>query len=46
MIYGLGWTNWVRLAAWLAVGLIFYFVYGKRHSRLAAVPQPASRTRG
>ena len=36
MIYGLGWTNWLRLIAWLALGLIFYFGYGKSHSRLEA----------
>jgi APA family basic amino acid/polyamine antiporter len=36
MIYGLGWTNWLRLAAWLAIGLVFYVVYGRRHSRLRA----------
>ena len=34
MIYGLGWTNWLRLIIWLLIGLIFYFVYGKRHSKL------------
>ena len=36
MIYGLGWTNWVRLAAWLVIGLLFYFGYARSHSRLAA----------
>lgn len=34
MIYGLGWTNWLRLVVWLVIGLVFYFSYGKRHSRL------------
>jgi basic amino acid/polyamine antiporter, APA family len=38
MIYGLGWTNWLRLILWLIVGLIFYFAYGKSHSRIAAPP--------
>ena len=35
MIYGLGWTNWVRLAVWLLIGLVLYFGYGKHHSKLA-----------
>lgn len=34
MIYGLGWTNWLRLAVWLVVGLIIYFSYSRSHSRL------------
>ena len=34
MIYGLGWTNWLRLLVWLALGLVIYFVYSKKNSRL------------
>jgi len=36
MIYGLGWTNWARLGAWLVVGLVIYFSYGIKHSKLRA----------
>ena len=36
MIYGLGWTNWLRLFVWLVIGLIFYFAYGRKHSRVQA----------
>jgi len=36
MIFGLGWTNWLRLGAWLVLGLIIYFAYGRHHSKLAA----------
>jgi APA family basic amino acid/polyamine antiporter len=43
MIYGLGWTNWLRLGAWLAIGLVFYFSYGMKHSRLEAHPAEAGR---
>jgi basic amino acid/polyamine antiporter, APA family len=35
MIYGLGWTNWMRLIVWLGIGLVFYFSYGMKHSRLS-----------
>jgi APA family basic amino acid/polyamine antiporter len=38
MVYGLGWTNWARLIVWLLIGLIFYFGYGKSHSRISAPP--------
>ena len=38
MIYGLGWTNWMRLLVWLVIGLVFYFSYGKQHSRINAPP--------
>src|SRR4051812_5507259 len=38
MIFGLGWTNWMRLIVWLLIGLVIYFLYGKKHSRLSAPP--------
>jgi APA family basic amino acid/polyamine antiporter len=34
MMYGLGWTNWLRLFAWMAIGVVFYFAYGKKNSVL------------
>jgi APA family basic amino acid/polyamine antiporter len=34
MIYGLGWTNWARLIVWLIIGMVFYFGYGRSHSRM------------
>jgi APA family basic amino acid/polyamine antiporter len=34
LMFSLPWENWVRLAVWLAVGLVIYFSYGRFHSRL------------
>jgi APA family basic amino acid/polyamine antiporter len=34
MIYGLGWTNWLRLAGWLVIGLVLFFGYARSHSHL------------
>jgi APA family basic amino acid/polyamine antiporter len=36
MMYKLGWVNWARLIVWLAIGLIVYFSYGRKHSRVQA----------
>ena len=35
MILGEGWENWTRLLAWLMIGFVIYFGYGRKHSRLA-----------
>ena len=39
MMYGLGWSNWLRLFVWLILGLAIYFGFGRRHSLLAAARQ-------
>ena len=36
LISELGITNWLRFLIWLAIGLLLYFLYGNRHSRLGA----------
>ena len=43
MIFGLGWTNWLRLIAWLVIGLVFYFSYGQKHSRIDLPVEAAGR---
>jgi APA family basic amino acid/polyamine antiporter len=30
----LGYTNWLRFLIWLVIGLVIYFTYGYKHSRL------------
>jgi len=39
IMYGLPRSAWERFGVWLAIGLVLYFLYGYRHSRLR---QPAS----
>jgi APA family basic amino acid/polyamine antiporter len=36
MMFALGWENWLRLAVWLGIGMVIYFTYSQRHSRIAA----------
>ncbi len=34
LMYSLPTESWFRLAIWLGLGLIIYFVYGKKHSKI------------
>jgi APA family basic amino acid/polyamine antiporter len=36
IMLGLPRTAWERFAAWLVIGLVLYFSYGFKHSRLRA----------
>jgi len=38
MMAGLDKATWLNFFAWLAIGLVIYFSYGKRHSVLAKSP--------
>lgn len=35
MMYKLGWINWMRLIVWLIIGLVIYFAYSRKHSRIS-----------
>lgn len=34
MMYKLGCVNWLRLILWLLIGLVVYFTYSRKHSRV------------
>jgi len=43
MMYRLGWINWARLIIWLAIGLVMYFTYGQKHSKVQALPENSGK---
>jgi APA family basic amino acid/polyamine antiporter len=38
MMYKLGYINWLRLIIWLLIGLVVYFSYSRKHSRVRSLP--------
>jgi APA family basic amino acid/polyamine antiporter len=42
-MYKLGWVNWARLIIWLLLGLIVYFAYSQKHSRVQALTPAGGR---
>jgi basic amino acid/polyamine antiporter, APA family len=36
MMVKLGWVNWARLIIWLIIGMVVYFTYSRKHSRVQA----------
>jgi len=34
LMYNLTGLTWIRLVAWLLIGMLVYFGYGRRHSRV------------
>jgi basic amino acid/polyamine antiporter, APA family len=40
LMLGLGKGNWARLIGWLAIGLVIYFLYGRRNSGLTVGHAP------
>jgi APA family basic amino acid/polyamine antiporter len=46
LMFSLPYENWVRLIVWLLVGLLIYFLYGRRHSVMARHLDHEIRTHG
>ena len=38
MMVNLGFDTWMRLIVWMAIGVLVYFLYGRKHSKLRNTP--------
>ena len=34
--------TWIRFLGWMAIGIVFYFLYSRSHSRLGRTETPAA----
>jgi basic amino acid/polyamine antiporter, APA family len=46
MMYALGWSNWLRLFVWLAIGQVIYFCYGRKRSHLRIAMAEEAKAEG
>jgi APA family basic amino acid/polyamine antiporter len=46
MMIKLGWLNWARLIVWLLIGLVVYFTYSVKHSKVRARLQNSVKVEG
>jgi APA family basic amino acid/polyamine antiporter len=46
MMIKLGWLNWARLIVWLVIGLVVYFTYSVKHSKVRARLQNSVKVEG
>jgi APA family basic amino acid/polyamine antiporter len=44
LMFSLPSENWLRLIVWLVIGLVIYFVYGRKHSTLARLRAETSES--
>ncbi|WP_242921255.1 amino acid permease [Pontibacter liquoris] len=44
MMVNLGFDTWMRLIIWMAIGIVIYFAYGRKHSKLQLAQKEGAST--